>query len=103
MLMEPPSETSHEIGRTELLRAHYEFQTGSFISDLQELPSGVVAYSEVTPIPMWNHAAWWGGEGSDLGQFLAEASRRATERNRRPVVYVENPAEAQETLAEGGF
>ena len=96
--------TAPAVDKEELLRAHYAFQRGSFISELQELPSGVVGFSTVTPIPMWNHAAWWGENVAEFESFLREATRVQTNQNRRPVVYLEeSEAPAQGLLASAGF
>ena len=73
---------------TELLQAHYRFQNGSFVSRVEEVLGGVVASSTVTPIPMWNHGAWWGGTDSNYQDFLAQTSASLSARNRRPVVYL---------------
>src|SRR5215468_675603 len=42
--------------RGELIRTHYKMQVGRFISLCQEVLNGVIVRSEISEVPMWNHA-----------------------------------------------
>ena len=94
---------SSEQSSIELLLAHYRFQHGGFITRAGQVPGGVVAFSNLTPVPMWNHAAWCGGEGS-FETFLQEAAALQVGQNRRPIIYLEtgDPSHAR-TLGGAGF
>jgi amino acid adenylation domain-containing protein len=77
-----------------LLRKHYAFQQGCFVSQQEPTSGGLFAFSDVTPIPMWNHSAWI-DEGGDFEKFLLESREWQNSKGRRPVVYIPAPAEAQ--------
>jgi aspartate racemase len=92
-----------QIDSSALLRAHYRFQQGCFFTEHQDSPGGVLAYSDFTPIPMWNHAAWI-QQDADFGSFVQTARAWESGKNRCPVVYVANPNEEQRRiLHEQGF
>lgn len=87
-----------QVDRTSLLRAHYAFQHGCFISETAEFSGGLVAHSKVTPVPMWNHAAWLGGPADQFESFLSTATAEQSRNNRRPVIYLPEPG-ASDVLA----
>lgn len=90
--------------RGALLRQHYTWQAGAFISETAEWAGGLAAHSRITPAPIWNHAAWVEGTREEFRQFLAKAAGWVGERGRRPVVYVCEPDAAQlEELKRAGF
>ncbi|MGZ8937597.1 MAG: amino acid adenylation domain-containing protein [Limisphaerales bacterium] len=80
--------------RTTLLRKHYAFQQGCFVSEQESGGGGIFAFSEITPIPMWNHSAWI-DEAGDFGKFIEQARTWQNVKNRRPVVYVAGPTEEE--------
>lgn len=90
--------------RRNLLRQHYAWQNGAFISLLSEHPGGVAAHSRITPAPIWNHAAWIGGSEDQFTGFLESAVAWVGERGRRPVIYLSEPTPAQiEQLTQCGL
>ena len=92
-----------KVDHTTLLRKHYAFQQGCFLSEQQDANGGIFAFSDITPIPMWNHSAWLNTAG-DFSEFVRKARAWQNTKNRRPVVYVANPTESQLSLLEAeGF
>ena len=92
-----------KVDRTTLLRKHYAFQQGCFVSQQESAPGGLFAFSEITPIPMWNLSAWIEGT-SEFGRFLEQSREWHNTKGRRPVVYVPNAIEDQINLLQGqGF
>ena len=86
-----------------LLKAHYRFQQGCFLSDQQESSGGLFAFSEITPIPMWNHSAWI-DDSADFEKFLLNSRDWQSAKNRCPVLYVPGPNGTQlEALKAQGF
>src|SRR5688572_12700210 len=83
---------SETVNRMTLLRKHYEFQHGCFVSEFEEKAGGIFAFSSVTPIPMWNHSAWIDGSASDFRDFVENTKGWQQEKNRRPVIYIPDPA-----------
>src|SRR5687768_4815397 len=83
-----------KVDRTTLLRKHYAFQLGCFVSQQESTVGGLFAYSDITPIPMWNHSAWIDPSG-DLQRFLNDSREWHGAKGRRPVVYIPSPTEAQ--------
>jgi amino acid adenylation domain-containing protein len=93
-----------KVDQTTLLRKHYAFQQGCFLSEHRDADGGIFAFSEITPIPMWNHSAWLNSSSGDFGEFLRQARDWQNTKNRRPVVYVANPNESQLSALEAeGF
>jgi ribosomal protein S18 acetylase RimI-like enzyme len=91
------------VDTTTLLKAHYRFQLGCFVSEQQDANGGIFAFSDVTPAPMWNHAAWT-DLADDFSTFLQKARDWQSAKNRRPVIYVADPTAAQlEQLQQQGF
>ncbi|MBC7981051.1 MAG: GNAT family N-acetyltransferase, partial [Armatimonadetes bacterium] len=87
-----------------LLRKHYDFQQGCFVSELQDAAGGLFAFSEITPVPMWNHVAWMGGTEAQFAEVIGLGSAWQSGRNRRPVIYVPEPtAEQVDRLRAAGF
>jgi amino acid adenylation domain-containing protein len=74
-----------------LLRKHYDFQQGCFVSEHEESGGGIFAFSNVTPIPMWNHSAWIEGNDLSFRAFLEQTNGWQSGRNRRPVIYIVDP------------
>lgn len=87
-----------------LLRKHYAFQQGCFVSEQQGSMGGVFAFSQVTPIPMWNHIAWIDGKENELLEFIKQGSEWQSEKSRRPVIYIPEPTNDQlSILKAAGF
>ena len=92
-----------KVDRTTLMRKHYAFQQGCFVSEQENASGGLLAYSEITPIPMWNHAAWVDQRGN-FKEFVEQARSWQSAKNRCPAIYVANPTEEQlSILREAGF
>src|SRR5688500_18216008 len=92
-----------KVDHTTLLKAHYRFQLGCFVSEQQDAPGGVFAFSEITPVPMWNHAAWTEPD-ADFSAFLRKARDWQCGKNRCPVIYIADPSsERVELLHQQGF
>ncbi|HVK58958.1 MAG TPA: GNAT family N-acetyltransferase, partial [Candidatus Kapabacteria bacterium] len=86
-----------------LLRAHYRFQQGCFVSDQAEVAGGIFAFSDITPVPMWNHSAWFQGN-QDFAKFIESSRAWQSGKNRCPVVYIAEPTPQQlAVLQEQGF
>lgn len=83
-----------------LLRAHYAWQQGAFLSHTGEMHGGIAAFSGFTPVPMWNHGAWISGSDDDFRSFIATNAEWQNARNRRPVLYLAEPSAAQRELLE---
>src|SRR5688572_12795560 len=95
---------SETVNRTILLRKHYEFQHGCFVSEFEENAGGIFAFSSVTPIPMWNHSTWIDGSDSEFREFIEQTKSWQKEKNRRPVIYIAEPTSAQSDVLQGaGF
>ena len=87
-----------------LLLALFTFQQGAFISAVREVPGGIIAYSDVTPIPMWNNAAWLPGSAEEFKAFIGSASADQSGKDRRPVIYIsDQTASSGKSLDEAGF
>ena len=86
-----------KVDHTTLLRKHYAFQLGCFVSQQESTAGGLFAYSDITPIPMWNHSAWIDPSG-DLQRFLNDSRAWHSSKGRRPVVYIPAPTEAQHAI-----
>jgi amino acid adenylation domain-containing protein len=83
------------VSPSELLRTHYAWQHGAFVSTTAEFPGGLAAFSNLAPVPMWNHAAWIEGGQDEFPSFLASTAEWQSRKNRRPVVYVAEPTAEQ--------
>ena len=81
-----------KVDRSTLLRKHYAFQQGCFVSQQESTPGGLLAFSDITPIPMWNHSAWI-ETSSDFAAFLEQSRAWQNTKGRRPVVYVPEVSE----------
>ncbi|HTG43612.1 MAG TPA: hypothetical protein VK633_03670, partial [Verrucomicrobiae bacterium] len=100
----PGPQPTTEADRSALLRTHYALQQGYFISERSEIAGGIAAFSAATPVPMWNHAAWIGGEVGEFRSFLELSSAWEARRGRRPVVYVAEPSASEfQALREKGY
>ena len=86
-----------EVALSTLVRKHYSFQQGCFVSEHTKTVGGILAFSQVTPVPMWNHAAWIGGTGADFQDFLRRSISWQKDRKRRPVIYLSEPTPGQES------
>src|SRR5688572_12122714 len=96
--------TSTPVDRATLLRKHYNFQQGCFVSEHEESGGGILAFSTVTPIPMWNHATWIEGTDSEFGAFLDHAKEWQQAKDRRPVLYIAEATPAQKSVVQAaGF
>ncbi|MHC1764269.1 MAG: amino acid adenylation domain-containing protein [Verrucomicrobiia bacterium] len=74
-------------GTSELMRAHYRLQNGIFITELEDGPTWIRAFSKVSPAPIWNHAAWIGEENGGWFDFLQNTRAGWSKRDRRPTAY----------------
>src|ERR1051325_10779420 len=76
---------------TELLQSHYDFQKGAFISEWQEHNGCIRVFSEISPLPMWNHLAAFQRGSDAVQQVLQDARRSWPKSDRPPVVYLLDP------------
>src|SRR5215470_13142305 len=76
------------LDKAELIRTHYRMQVGRFISRCQEVLNGVIVRSEISEVPMWNHAACLVDQEKCLAAFACDLPGLWTESNRRPMLYV---------------
>lgn len=72
---------------SELMRAHYRLQNGIFITELEDERTWIRAFSQVSPAPIWNHAAWINEENDDWFDFLQNTRAGWSKRHRRPTAY----------------
>jgi amino acid adenylation domain-containing protein len=91
---------STKVDRSTLLRTHYAFQSGCFVSKAEERPGGILAFADFTPVPMWNHSAFISGTEEEFEGFLTAAKRWHNERNRPSVIYLGDPTERQRLALE---
>jgi amino acid adenylation domain-containing protein len=91
------------VDRATLLKKHYQFQHGCFVSEYEQDAGGILAFSSVTPIPMWNHSTWIEGTELDFRRFLERTKHWHRGKNRRPVIYIPelNPAQEAAVRAAG--
>ena len=86
-----------------MLRKHYAFQQGCFVSQQESTNGGLFAFSDITPIPMWNHSAWI-EEGGDFQRFVRESLDWQNSKGRRPIVYIPGSKDTEvEVLKTNGF
>lgn len=72
----------------DLIRKHYRMQRGRMISHWSEDDHGMIVYSAVSSVPMWNHAAWLGGSTTELATFARRFESLSQNRGRRPAIYI---------------
>lgn len=90
-----------------LVWQHYRMQRGKFISLLEEKPAGAFIQSQVSTVPMWNHAAWCEESEAGFSSFVQEAIEFYSTRGQRPILYIvkesDGFAASSEILVESGF
>ncbi len=92
-----------EVDWSTLLRTHYAFQTGAFLSAAEHRGGGILCFSEISVSPIWNHAAWIDGTEGELSDFV-EAAIGWHNEDRCPVMYLMEAAREQTLALKGkGF
>ncbi len=95
---------STKVDPSNLLRTHYAFQRGWFVSRCDKVPGGLRAFSEASPSPMWNHSAWIDGSSAEFESFIRSTLSWHGSLERPPAIYLTSTAAGeQRTLEQNGF
>jgi aspartate racemase len=92
-----------EVANAELVQAHYRFQHGIFITEMEEQGESISIHSKLSPSPMWNHTAILDENPEALEQTVEAARSWHWERNRKPIIYLNHSSSEGLHLAQIGL
>jgi amino acid adenylation domain-containing protein len=72
----------------QLIRTHYHLQKGAFISEWQETDKWIRIFSDLSPLPLWNHVAALTRSSDEESLLSRETAESWPKADRPPVVYL---------------